>query len=136
MTSDNRRRNIADELARAQQSFRAVRLLVDGDLANDAVSRAYYAVFHVMRAALLSRGVEAKTHSGTLRLFNQELTSKGVLPSFNKLLTGLQGSREAADYEAAVVFTIDDARSLLADAETFESAVLDLLAREGWIAPA
>jgi uncharacterized protein (UPF0332 family) len=87
-----------------------------------------------MRAALLSRGVDAKTHAGAMKLFNRELTQKGVLPPFNKLLTGLSGSREAADYDAGVSFTTDEARALLADADAFRAAVLDLLTREGWVA--
>jgi uncharacterized protein (UPF0332 family) len=133
MTGENRRQNIADEVARAAESFREVRTLLDAKLPNGAVSRTYYAVFHLMRAAVLSRGVDPKTHAGALHQFNHHLTKPGLLPPFNRLIAGLQRSREMADYEAAVSFTLDEARSMLDEAIAFSDAVLDLLRREGWI---
>jgi len=77
-------------------------------------------------AAVLSRGIDPHTHAGTLNLFNRELTRQGVLPAFNKLLTGLQSAREAADYEAGVSFTLDEARSMLAETESFVRTVTEL----------
>ncbi len=133
MTGENKRQNIADEIERADEAFREAEILVGAGLTNGAVSRAYYVVFHLARAALLTRGIEPKTHSGALKLVNTELTRKGLLPSFNKLLSGLQRSREVADYDAAVSFTGDEAKEFVADAETFRVAVLDLLRREGWV---
>ena len=41
MTDENRRRNVADELARAEQALQAARALLDLGLHADAVSRAY-----------------------------------------------------------------------------------------------
>lgn len=134
MTDENRRENIRLELARAEELFGAARALVVAGFASDAVSRAYYAVFHLIRAALLSRGLEPRSHGGALRLLNTELTRKGHLPAFSKLVSGLQRSREAADYEAAVSFTLAEAEAALADAESFRVAVVDLLRREAWIA--
>ena len=132
MNSENRRLNLTDELERAAEALREARTLLDADLPNGAVSRAYYAVFHLMRAAVISRGADPRTHAGTLRLFNLHIARPGELPAFNKLVSGLQRSRELADYEATVSFTRDEAQSLVSDAETFDSAVRALLAREGW----
>jgi uncharacterized protein (UPF0332 family) len=128
LTGENRKENVAAELAKANDALRAARTLIDAGLPNDAVSRSYYAAFHL----LVSRGLEAKTHGGTMRLFNRELTKTGALPAFNKLLTGLQGSRDAADYDSGVSFTTDEANALLADAEAFRGAVVTLLQGEGW----
>jgi len=132
MTGENRKQNIADELARAAETLRAARTLLAAGLPNDALSRTYYAAFHVMRAAVLSRGVDPKTHAGTLNLFNRELTRKGLLPPFNKLLTGLHSAREAADYEAGVSFTEAEAQALLTESQAFTATVIDFLKREGW----
>ena len=134
MTGENRKQNIGDELAKANDAFRAADTLINAGLPNDAVSRTYYGAFHLMRAALISRGVEAKTHAGTIKLFNRELTQKNVLPPFNKLLTGLAGSREAADYETSVSFTVDEARAILTEVDAFRTVVLELLRGEGWLA--
>ena len=132
MTDDNQRKNIADELARAKDTFRAAITLLEAGLPNDALARTYYAAFHVVRAAVLSRGHDPKTHAGALNLFNRELGRTGTLPSYNRLLTGLQGARAAADYDAAVTFSEAEARQYLDEAEAFASTVVELLRREGW----
>jgi uncharacterized protein len=134
MTGENRKTNIAEAIARSDAAFREARTLIDAALPNGAVSRAYYAAFHMARAALLSRGIEAKTHAGTMKLFHRELTAKGVMPSFNKLLGDIQAARQTADYDAAISFTLDEAREVLGEAERFSAAVSDLLKREGWVA--
>jgi uncharacterized protein (UPF0332 family) len=133
VTDENRRRNIADQLVRADQAMQAAKALAGLGLCNDAVSRAYYAVLHILRAALLSRGVEPKTHGGAVHLFNAELVRAGIFPNtHNRLLSGLQRARELADYDAAVVFSAEDAAAEIADAEVFTRAVREYLAREGW----
>ena len=101
MTDENRRRNLADELARAEQALQAARALLGVALHADSVSRAYYGAFHCLRALLLSRGVETKTHAGAIHTFNTEFVRAGLLPSsHNRLLAGIQRLRELADYDA------------------------------------
>jgi hypothetical protein len=57
-----------NELARARKSLRAAKTLLDEDLLEDAVSRAYYAVLHAAKAALAKEEMAPKTHSGVSRL--------------------------------------------------------------------
>lgn len=133
MTGENRKANIAEAVARAEDALREAMTLIAAGLPNGAVSRAYYAAFHMARAGLLSRGVEAKSHAGTQKMFHRELTAKGALPSFNKLLGDIQAARERADYDAGISFTLDEASEVLDEAERFSRAVGDLLRREGWL---
>jgi uncharacterized protein len=136
VTGENRRKNLADEVARAGQAMRAAEALHALGLHADAVSRAYYAVFHLLRALLLSRGVEPKTHGGAIHLFNTELVRAGLFPSsHNRLLGGLQRARELADYDAAVEFSGEDAAAEIKEAQSFRDAALAHLAKEGWLAP-
>ena len=46
----------------------ARRLFASGDY-EDAVSRAYYAVYHATQALLLTEGQRAETHRGVITLF-------------------------------------------------------------------
>jgi uncharacterized protein (UPF0332 family) len=132
MTDTNRRQNVADELARAEQALQAARALLGLGLHADCVSRAYYAAYHVLRALLYSRGVEPKTHSGAIHLFNTEFVRSGLLPSaHNRLLAGMQRSRELADYDAAVTFAKADAEAHVKEAEAFRADVVAVLGREG-----
>jgi uncharacterized protein (UPF0332 family) len=136
VTGDNRRRNIAEEVARAEESLRAAHALRDLGLYADSISRAYYAVFHVLRALILSRDIEPKTHAGAIHLFNQEFVRTGVVASsHNRLLGGLQRARELADYDAAVTFSADDATAECEAATAFRDEMLALLGREGWLLP-
>ncbi len=133
MTDDNRRTNIRDELKRADLALRAAQALLDLGLYADSVSRAYYAVFHMLRALLLSRGIEPKTHQGAIHLFNTELVRPGTMPSsHNRLIGGLQRARELADYDAAIAFSAQDAKAEIDAASLFFKDALAYLAREGW----
>ncbi len=134
MTEENRKKNLTQEVERAGAAFRAAEALLGLGLHADSISRAYYAAFHIARALLLSRGVEPRTHAGAVHQLNAEFIRPGLLStSFNRLLAGLQRSREFADYDAAVAFSEDDARGELDAARAFESAALDLLRSEGWL---
>lgn len=134
MTDESRRANIADELERGRQALAAAEALADLLLFADSISRSYYAVFHCLRALLFSRGVEPKTHSGAIHLFNSEFVRRGLFAStHNRLLAGMKGARELADYDAAASFSRDDARGQIADAHAFAAEVRSFLSGEGWV---
>jgi len=136
VTDENRRANIRDELRRAAEAERAAAALLELALAADAMSRAYYALFHWVRALLLTRGVEPRSHAGAVHLFNVEIVAKGSMdPSHNRLLGGLQRLRELADYDSALVFSVADARTELERVRAFAAEARALLLREGWIDP-
>lgn len=134
MTDENRKRNIADALARADEALRAARALLELGLHADSVSRAYYGAFHGLRALLLSRGLEPKTHAGAIHLLNTEFVRPGLFSSsHNRLLAGIQRSRELADYDAAVSFSRGDAEACLRDAEVFRADVIAILRGDRWV---
>lgn len=135
MTDEARRANVALELRRADESRRAAETLLAAGLLSDAISRAYYAAFHLIRALLVSRGLEPRSHAGAFHLFNVELVSRGLLPTtLNRTLAGLQRAREIADYDAAVVFAAEDGARYLDEVRAFEKDVVALLRSEGWLA--
>jgi hypothetical protein len=102
MTKEGISSNIKAELERAEQSLCAAEALLKLDLNADAVSRAYYGVFHLLRAILFSKGLEPKSHSGAIHLFNTDFVRPGLFSSANnRLIAGLQRARELADYDAA-----------------------------------
>ncbi|MDX2092448.1 MAG: HEPN domain-containing protein [Kofleriaceae bacterium] len=134
MTEELRRTNIRDEIARAEDALKAAEALIPLALFADAISRSYYGVFHALRALAFTRGIEPRTHAGVIHVFNTEFVRTGLFPSsFNRTLSGLQRSRELADYDAAVVFSEPDARAELVDARAFVTAALAWLASEGWL---
>lgn len=134
MTEENRRRNIASETKRGDDSLEsAVILLAAGKLA-DAVSRAYYAAFHYARALLLTLGEEARTHGGLESLLHRDLVRPGTLdPEVARLFSRLQKFRQDADYTSEFVFTPVGAGEEVNAAKTFVDAARALLRRGGWL---
>ena len=83
-------------------------------------------------ALLLARGLEPRTHAESVHVFNTHFVRPGLFdPSHNRVLAGLQRSRELADYDAAVQFSERDAGDLLAEARAFGDAVEAFLRTEG-----
>ena len=67
----------ARELARARRGLGAAATLIDAGFSEQAVSRAYYAVFHAAIAALLSLGEARSKHSGVIAAFGRLVVHEG-----------------------------------------------------------
>jgi uncharacterized protein (UPF0332 family) len=105
----------------------ARRLLEAGDH-DFAVSRAYYAMFYVARALLLSRDIRRSKHSGVLAAFASEFVRTGELPAelFALLRAGFE-DRGESDYGLAAI-SEDQARAGIEGAQRFVRAVVERLA--------
>ena len=135
MNDPNRRRNIAAEVARAEDTLRSAQVLFEAGQYADAVGRAYYGCFHYAQALLLTSGLEARRHGGVDRLLQQELVATGRLPpEIARYLSRLQQYRQHADYTAGYVFTEATAADELSVARAFCTAATELLRAEGWLA--
>ncbi|MBI5478930.1 MAG: HEPN domain-containing protein [Deltaproteobacteria bacterium] len=136
MTDDNRRVHVAAEVALGDGSLQAAALLLDAGLLPDAASRAYYAAHHYARAALLTLGLEARSHQGLRSLFGQHLVKAGHVPAaLSRALAHLQRDREDADYDRSFALDRSDAEALVASAREFVATVRGYLDRGGWLAP-
>lgn len=97
----------------------ALTLLKSGDF-DDAVSRAYYAVFHAAQALLLSEGEKAETHKGVVTLFSLLFIKTEKFPKkFGKYLTNLKDDRESGDYEIFSYIDKETAGTAIKEAKEF-----------------
>ena len=136
MTDDQKRINIAAEVARGDSAFHSAELLLAAGQRADAVSRAYYAAFHYARALLLTLGEEARTHGGLDRLVQRDLVRTGKLaPDIAALLSRLMTFRQNADYMAEYVFTESMTTEQVEGARTFVAAARAILEGDGWLTP-
>lgn len=128
MTPENRRANIQEELSRARESYQAAIVLFERKLYNDGVSRLYYAVFHLVRALLLSKGLEPKSHEGALKLLGLHFIKSGIFqPADSHIFARLMKYREEADYNPSSVFTAEDVREITEEAKSLEEKILTYL---------
>lgn len=110
MTSEGERESATTELQLAEEELRAAERLLQEGLARIAVTHAYFAAFHAVRARLYSESHEPSTHAGVQHLWNLHFVRTGVYePSTYRLLTRLQKLREEADYVPG--FALDGARA-------------------------
>ena len=120
--------NIIRELARAKKSLLAAKILLNKDLFEDCVSRAYYAVLHAAKAVLYSIGIESDTHNGVRRMFGLNLVKTGKIEKeFAKILTAEQEDRELGDYEVNIEIEEERARQRVDEAERFIQRIEEYL---------
>jgi len=67
--------------------------IINGGPCRVASSRAYYATFYAMEAALLSKGLLRSKHGGVISAFNQYFIKTGILPShFGALISNFSAA--------------------------------------------
>jgi uncharacterized protein (UPF0332 family) len=69
-------------LRKARKSLRGAHVLADQECLYDfSVSRAYYAMFYVAQALLLSEGLAYSKHSGVIAAFGEHFAKTGRVPA-------------------------------------------------------
>jgi uncharacterized protein (UPF0332 family) len=120
VTDDNKRANIASELARADECLRAAAVLVEAQLLHDAESRLYYGLYHAAVALLLTEGIEPRSHAGTSSLLGLHFVRTGRMsPEDARLFARMQKYRLEADYGRDFVLTDGALREDLAACQGF-----------------
>ena len=75
------RQQLQAMVCKAQRALKAAEThLAQGD-PDFASSKAYYAVFHLMQAALLTQGKTYSKHAGVIRGFSEHFVRPGMFPS-------------------------------------------------------
>jgi uncharacterized protein (UPF0332 family) len=115
-------------IAKAKESVRAAKILCGESSFDFAISRAYYAMFYVAQAFLLSRGLSYSSHASTIGAFGQNFARTGLVPiKFHRYLIDAQDKRSKGDYDILPSFNAMDADDQILIAEQFiEFAVTDL----------
>lgn len=105
----------------------AEKLLKSSDY-EDAVSRAYYAVYHATQALLLTEGEKAETHKGVVTLFGLLFVKTGKFDKkMGRYLTNLKDDRETGDYEIFSFLDKESAESAISEAREFIAAATSYL---------
>lgn len=108
------------ELARAKKALLAAKTLLENQLYEDCVSRAYYAVLHATKAALATENVTPESHHAVRRLFGLHLVKTGKIEKdFARILTAEQEDREIGDYDIHIDIEQDTAAKRVSDAAAF-----------------
>ena len=134
MNEDNKRENIKQEPDRAEEAIGAATLLFDNGFISDAISKLYYFLLYNVRALLLTKGFESKSHEGALRLFGLHFVKKGLFePGDSHIFSKLMKYREEADYNPSYVFIKEDFIEFKKEAEKLADKITDYLKRNDYL---
>ena len=117
--------------AMVEKSGRALRAakehLAHGD-ADFASSKAYYAVFHLMQAALLTKERTYSKHAGVISGFSEQFIKPGVFAaSFGEAIQRLRKDRELGDYGYQLSVSPEEAAGDVKTANEIVDALLKYL---------
>ena len=116
----------------AHQALVEARFLVSGQFTRGPASRAYYAVFHTLTAALYAVNVVRGKHSGVKGALSQFLVKPGLVEEeYKDIFERAFEYRQTSDYEPRGEPTPDEARQLVADAERFVARMEQFLKERG-----
>lgn len=96
-----------------------------------ANNRAYYCIFHAMRAVLALDNVDFKKHSAVIARFGQDyLKTDRIDRSFGALIATASLIRNRSDYEDFYICSIEETEQLLNGAGQLMNAVKAFLAKQ------
>lgn len=129
-----RSEELAGMLAKADRSLRSARLLAADGSFDFAASRAYYAAFYAMEAALLVHNVEAATHTGVIGEFSKLFFRTEIFPKeLSKTIGNLFRERQTADYEYIAAISLAEAEADCVGAELVLAHVREYLTKQGFL---
>ena len=107
-------------IKQAAEELEAARLLFEESFYREAISRAYYSMFHATQALLFLRKVFPKSHKGVIQKFGEEFIKPGLLEKkMGQLLAQAESMRLKADYDVGVKITKSECEEILDNCEFF-----------------
>lgn len=102
------------------EALEDAKIMYDAGRYKNALNRAYYAIFHGLRAVNALDGFDSSKHSGVISHFNQNYVKSGIFPKeVSRLIKLASEKREEADYLDFYVASKKEAEEQIENAETF-----------------
>jgi uncharacterized protein (UPF0332 family) len=134
VNEENKKENVREEIHHANESMKAADLLFNNGFIRDAVAKLYYSLLYMVRAMLLTKGLEPKSHEGALRLFGLHFVKKGVFEAGDShVFSRLMKYRQEADYNPSYMFTREDFIQFRKEAERVMQKITFRLQEEGYL---
>lgn len=105
-------------IEKAKQTLDAAKMLLANNFNDSAASRAYYCMFYLAEAVLLTKNLTFSSHSAVISRFGQEFSKTQLLPSvFHRFLIDAQDLRNIGDYGGLNAVTAEQASQQIQNAE-------------------
>lgn len=121
---NEKKKEIETILNKAESKLKTAIIDFESGQYDDSVSRSYYAVFHSISAALLTKNLAFSSHSQTIGAFNKEFIKTGIFPKeFSSIIQDLFEDRQTGDYD---VITYIDAETAQQSIEKAKDILLEV----------
>ena len=108
----------------------AIKVFEDGHY-RIANNRAYYSIFHSMRAVLAFDGFDSKKHSGIIAEFRKSYIKTGVFQDELSTIIGRASEiRNASDYDDMFIASKDETKKQIEDAKIFYNKIKDFIEKK------
>ena len=105
-------------IERAREDLEAAHLLYDAGNYRIANNRAYYAIFHAMRAVLVFDNFDSSKHSGVIAEFRRRYIKEGIFPiEISKMIGSAFTIRNASDYDDMFIASKSETEEQINNAE-------------------
>ena len=111
-------------LEKAKENLTSAAIDLANQQASAAINRAYYCIFHSIRAILALDGFDSKKHSGVIACFRENYIKTKIFDkSYSAIIGDAFDMRNNSDYIDFFETTMDDAREQIENAKLFLRAV-------------
>ena len=111
-------------LAKAGETLATAKRDLHAEDYASANNRAYYCIFHAMRAVIALDGEDYKKHSAVIARFTMNYLKTEILSrEYGKLISNASLIRNRSDYEDFYICSIEDTQKLVEGAEDFLRSV-------------
>ena len=119
-------------LEKANSELTSTDVLMEKQLYDQTLNRAYYAIFHAIRAVLAMDLFDSKKHSGVIAEFNKRYIKTGIFEmKYGRIVKTAEMLRSESDYKDFFCADADQANTQVVNAKEFVTAVSQYLAGKG-----
>ena len=117
---EKKRELIKVRLEKAEEDIDTAKELLSLKRYRAVVNRAYYALFSITTAVLLTKNLERAKHSGVEAVFNHYfIKSKIIEVEYGKIFDYVRRKREECDYTARITIDKEIAEKIVRDSRKF-----------------
>ena len=110
------------------EAINDAKLMYENARYKNALNRAYYGIFHAIRAVNALDGFDSSKHSGVIAYFNQNYVKAEIFPKeLSKIIRLASENREKADYLDFFIASKEEAEKQIARAEEFITYIREYL---------
>lgn len=118
-------------LNQAKENLEEAEALFEINKYKGASNRAYYAIFHAIKAILALEQKDFKKHSSVIAYFNQEYINKEIFSKdLGKDITNIRLYREKSDYVDFYIITKEDCKTQIVKAKNIVNSIEKYLSNQ------